>query len=144
MADYDSDELVPGLQQLVTRKKAAPALILLAQQGVVAVHREVTKEEVAVLETIARGAEGVIKLAQFSGKAEEKVVVKVCSEANINFDIENFRLEAALMSMLKHEHICPCFGASFKGPDYFVILPYMGMRWPPTNPWPSRTAGLHR
>ena len=101
-------------------------MILLAQQGVVAVHREVAKEDVVISETIARGAEGVIKLAQFSGKAVENVVVKLCGEQCINFDIENFRLEAALMSMLKHEHVCPCLGASFKGPDYFVILPHLG------------------
>jgi len=67
------------------------------------------------------GASGIVFKGKVSGLEAVDVAIKMLSERHISFDWGSFRKEVAVGSLLRHENIVYCFGASVEGPDLFIV-----------------------
>jgi len=93
----------------------------LAQEGSINIHQEITMNELELDYVIGQGAVGKVHLATYK---DENIAVKIASENNPAFVESEFRLEIAIMYMVRHPNILPCVGASCEGKFYFYLSAY--------------------
>jgi len=122
------DELVVGLQERILEEKALHPILDFVKKGEVEVHREIRWDQLVLGDLIAQGASGKVYKAKWLRRDKMKamdVVAKVATESNLAFSLEEHLFELGLMSMLNHEHVMRALGGSTKGPNYFLIMPFM-------------------
>ncbi|KAH3767115.1 mitogen-activated protein kinase kinase kinase [Pelomyxa schiedti] len=71
-------------------------------------HNEIPPDALTIETMIGRGAAGKVYKGKYKG---EVVAIKHYSEDNIVFDIQEFKKELTLMSVLDHENLIHCLGA---------------------------------
>lgn len=117
------EERVPGIRRTLFETEALQCILRYARRGEVSLHRRVTAKVVLPERQIARGAVGKV----FVGKwRNQKVAIKFCHENTAAFDILEFRFEVAIMCVMSHPNILPCYAANLVGPNYFILSPYQG------------------
>ena len=108
-----------SIQPLIASMATLETLRNLTDFGLVAtLNRQIRKDNLKLLKEIGRGAVGVVYEALWEGRG---VAVKQFEESSIAFDMAEFRLEVALMTMLEHPRVVGAYGASITPPDLFVV-----------------------
>ena len=108
-----------NIQPLIAAMANLETLRNLADFGLIAtLNRQIRKDDLKILKEIGRGAVGVVYEACWEGR---RVAVKLFEESSIAFDMTEFRLEVALMTVLEHPRIVGAYGASLTSPDLFVV-----------------------
>ncbi len=88
-------EFLSGLaDQILSKPKALHNILELIKKGEVQVHTEIEVSELKLGEQIAQGAAGKVYKSVWNG---EEVAVKVLGEDMLNFSIEEFKREVAIM-----------------------------------------------
>ena len=55
------------------------------------------------------------------------MAVKFCGKMGMFYtDVESFRFETTVMSILDHPNIMTCYGANEKDPEPFIVMPIRG------------------
>lgn len=114
-------ERIPGIAHAVVASKALPPILQYARLGEIAVYEPVTKNDVKPGKLLARGAVGNVYEATWK---DQKVVIKVCKENGPAFDMDEFRFEISLMTMLNSEFLLPCHAVCMQSPSPFYVAPY--------------------
>lgn len=90
----------------------------LVHKGTVNVETHISPDEITCDNIIGRGISGVVWKATYKSKP---VAVKKFDEDSLAFSIEEFKNEAALMSILRHENIVHCIGSCAEPENLYIV-----------------------
>jgi len=110
-------EYVPGMKDMLLNKGALLPLLDLVLKGELRAHREIDPKELLFEDQLAEGSTGKVFKGKWKGEA---VAIKVFNVNHINFSIEEFNREVAVMGILRHEHLIPFYGACTQSPLHIV------------------------
>ena len=127
------DELCAGIQVAIMEQDLVHQLLEYARNGQISVHRHIPLEELEIGDRLAigfwshllplnnAGAGGKV----FKGKWKSTdVVIKMFGEEAIDFSIESFRFELALMSVVRHDNILGLLGGCDQPPNFFMVTKF--------------------
>ena len=113
---------IESVQPLISSLATLPSLRYLTDFGLVTtLNRPIRREAVRVVREVGRGAIGIVFEAVFEGKP---VAMKSFNKESLGFNMAEFRLEVALMTVLEHPRVVGAYGASLSPPDLFIVSPY--------------------
>ncbi|KAH3763716.1 serine/threonine-protein kinase STY46 [Pelomyxa schiedti] len=115
------------LQQILNNKEKLHQLLKDAVEGRKLFHNEIEQSQLTDMQLVARGAAAKVFKATYTNASGEAriVALKHYSREYMNFDLMEFRKEAALLSILSHKNLISCVGACTKLIDkLYLVTPF--------------------
>eukprot|EP01127_Copromyxa_protea_P019948 TRINITY_DN6577_c0_g1_i2.p1 TRINITY_DN6577_c0_g1~~TRINITY_DN6577_c0_g1_i2.p1 ORF type:complete len:1240 (+),score=182.23 TRINITY_DN6577_c0_g1_i2:71-3790(+) len=110
-------------REKVCSQGALPHLLDYTKQGQVQISKSISREEIELEQVLGRGTFAVVHEGLYKGK---KVAIKVFREESLEFRLEDFYKEVAIMCVLKHPHVLvfegACIQRSRNSSSVFMIV----------------------
>jgi hypothetical protein len=109
-------------------------IITIAAQAKIEIFQEVSESVISKGNLIASGASGKVFQGSYKKLPSNlhqlpiphlpetfSVAIKQFSDENINFDVNEFKREVAVMTLLRHPYLVTCFGALVKKSEMMIV-----------------------
>lgn len=116
------EEKLKGVRMKILQGGLLESLLKCAETDTIEVYNKIKPTEIQRISFIAEGAAAKV----YKGKWKDRVVaLKVFSSDNISFDETEFKRELAVLCLLEHPNLVPCYGACISSNEMIILTEYM-------------------